>query len=455
MTTEKNSNTTLTSFAQFGLSAPLLKAITGAGYTVPTPIQSQAIPLLLDGRDIIGQAQTGTGKTAAFLLPILERLELRGNGVQALILTPTRELAIQVAEAVDLFGRGTSGLRAMPVYGGTAIGKQIAALRRGLHVVVGTPGRVIDLIERGALDLRSVRNVVLDEADEMLRMGFIADVEWILKQTPADRQTALFSATMPDAVRRVADRHLRKPAILRIERAPATMPDIDERYVTVAEHRKMETLTSLLECETSGGTATLIFVRTKVGAANVARRLQDAGYEAEPMHGGMTQPQRERVIRAMRAGRVEIVVATDVAARGLDIDRIAHVVNYDIPGDAESYLHRIGRTGRAGRSGKAFLFVTPREGGMMRQIESAIGRRLKPSETIAHSAAPHKDAGAVAPKAAAPKAAAPKAAAPKAAAPKAAAPKVAPRKGAAPKTSASKTAARFGRRSARPRFQQS
>ncbi|HVZ39402.1 MAG TPA: DEAD/DEAH box helicase [Candidatus Kapabacteria bacterium] len=438
MTTEKNNNTTGTSFAQFGLSAPLLKAVAGAGYTAPTPIQSQAIPLLLQGSDIIGQAQTGTGKTAAFVLPMLERIQVRGNGVQALILTPTRELAIQVAEAVDLFGRCMSGLRAMPVYGGTAIGRQINALRRGLHVVVGTPGRVIDLIERGALDLRAVRYVVLDEADEMLRMGFIADVEWILKQTPAGRQTALFSATMPDAVRRVADRHLQKPAIVRIERAPATMPDIEERYVNVAENRKMETLTSLLERETAGGTATLIFVRTKMGAANVARRLQSAGYEAEPMHGGMSQPQRERVIRAMRAGHVEIVVATDIAARGLDIDRIAHVVNYDIPGDAESYLHRIGRTGRAGRSGKAFLFVTPREGGMMRQIESAIGRRLKPSETIAHSAVPHTTVRADAPKASTAKGGAQKAA--------------------APKTPASKAAARYGRRparSGRARFQQS
>lgn len=384
-TNTKKKNITESAFDSFGLSAPLVDSVIEAGYTVPTPIQMQAIPLLLSGRDMIGQAQTGTGKTAAFVLPMLDQLDLFRAPVQALILTPTRELALQVYEAVGQFGRRLSRLRAMPVYGGTGIGKQIAGLRRGAHVVVGTPGRIIDLIERGALDLRHVRHVVLDEADEMLRMGFIADVEWILSQTPDDRQTALFSATMPPAIRRVADRYLRNPETVRIERVAATAPDIEERYISVAEDQKMGTLAHLLRSEAQDGTATLIFVRTKHGAANVARRLQQHGYQAEPMHGGMSQPQREHVIRGMRTGHVEIVVATDVAARGLDVDRIARVVNYDIPGDAEAYQHRIGRTGRAGRSGKAFLFVTPREGGMMRQIESVIGRRLKRSETAMHS----------------------------------------------------------------------
>ena len=372
-------------FAQLGLSAPLLQLLDEVGYEAPTPIQQRTIPLMLAGRNLIGQAQTGTGKTAAFALPILDQLDLSENVVQALVLTPTRELAIQVAEAVHGYSKYLGRVRVLPIYGGDSIGKQIGRLRGGLHVVVGTPGRVMDHLRRGTLELTAVKTVVIDEADEMLRMGFIEDVEWILGQTPADRQTALFSATMPREIRRIADRHLANPATVEIKHKTATVPTVEQHYVHVLEKQKVDALTQLLEAEAVEDGAILIFVHTKVGAADLGEKLQARGYAAEAMHGDMNQAQRESVIRRMREGQIEIVVATDVAARGLDIENIGHVINYDIPNDPESYVHRIGRTARAGRAGKAILFVTPRETRMQREIERFTGQRLTAMKVPSHA----------------------------------------------------------------------
>jgi ATP-dependent RNA helicase DeaD len=366
------------SFDQFGLGEPLLKAIADVGYEAPSPIQQKTIPLLLEGRDVVGQAQTGTGKTAAFALPILERLDPSGKGVQALVLTPTRELAIQVAEAFHTYAKHLGGVRVLPVYGGQPIHQQLRRLQSGAHVVVGTPGRVMDHLRRETLDLVGLKTVVLDEADEMLRMGFIEDVEWILEHTPAERQTALFSATMPREVRRIAERHLRNPASVEIEHKTLTVPTVEQRYINVSEGQKPDALTRLLEAEAGAGEAALIFARTKVGAAELTEKLQARGYAAEAMHGDMSQSQREAVIRRMRGGQVEIVVATDVAARGLDVERITLVINYDMPNDVESYVHRIGRTGRAGRAGKSLLFVTPRQQRMKREVEQYTGQRIEP-----------------------------------------------------------------------------
>jgi len=364
-------------FAQLGLSVHLLQALSDLGYETPTPIQQQTIPLLLAGRDLIGQAQTGTGKTAAFALPILERLDLSVSATQALVLAPTRELAIQVAEAIHAYARHLGQVRVMPVYGGDPIYKQLQRLRAGLHVVVGTPGRVMDHLRRGTLRLEALKIVVLDEADEMLRMGFVEDIEWILEQAPAPRQTVLFSATMPPAVRRIAGRYLTHPVTVEIKHKILTVPTVEQHYLHVLEKQKLETLTHLLEIETAPDEANLIFVRTKLRAAEVADKLQMRGYAVEAMHGDMNQPQRESVIRRMREGQVDTVIATDVAARGLDIDHIARVINYDIPNDPESYIHRIGRTARAGRAGQAILFVAPRETRMVQEIERYIGQRLK------------------------------------------------------------------------------
>lgn len=372
-------------FAQLGLSAPLIQLLSEVGYEAPTSIQQKTIPLLLAGRNLIGQAQTGTGKTAAFALPILDRLDLNERAVQALVLTPTRELAIQVAEAVHGYSKYLGRVRVMPIYGGDPISKQIGRLRGGLHIVVGTPGRVMDHLRRGTLDLAFVKTVVIDEADEMLRMGFIEDVEWILGQTPADRQTALFSATMPREVRRIADRHLADPVMVEIKRKTLTVPTVEQHYVHVLEKQKVEALTQLLETEAVEGEAILIFASTKVGVADLADKLQSRGYAAEAMHGDMTQAQRESVIRRLREEQVEIVVATDVAARGLDIEHISHVINFDIPNDPESYVHRIGRTARAGRAGKAILFVTPRETRMQRVIEQFTGQRLTAMKVPSHA----------------------------------------------------------------------
>jgi ATP-dependent RNA helicase DeaD len=364
-------------FTDLGLGTPITDVLRELGYEVPTPIQRATIPLLLEGRDLIGQAQTGTGKTAAFALPILERIDVSVRQPQALVLAPTRELAIQVAEAIHTYSRHMKGTRAMPVYGGEPIQKQISRLRGGIHVVVGTPGRVMDHLRRGTLDPGSLKFVVLDEADEMLRMGFLEDVEWILQQVPEDRQTALFSATMPREVRRIAESYLKNPASAEIRRTTMTVPATEQQYLQVAQRQKLDALTQLLELEATTGEAILIFARTKLGCAELVDKLQARGYAAEAMHGDMNQSQRESVIRRMRSGQVEIVAATDVAARGLDVERLSLVINYDMPSDVESYVHRIGRTGRAGRTGKAILFVTPRENRMLREIERYTKQQLK------------------------------------------------------------------------------
>ena len=363
-------------FARLGLGEPIRLTLDELGYEAPTPIQEQTIPLLLAGRDVIGQAQTGTGKTAAFALPILTQLDLSLNAVQALVLTPTRELAIQVSEAIHTYSKHVGKVRVVPIYGGDSIQKQIGRLRGGVHIVVGTPGRLMDHLRRDTLDFGELKTVVLDEADEMLRMGFLEDVEWILGQMPEKRQTALFSATMPREVRRIADRYLHDPATIEITHKTLTVPTVEQHFIHVVENQKLEALSLLLETEAISGEAILIFARTKLRAAEVAERLQGRGYAAEAMHGDMNQVQRESVVRRLRAGQVEIVVATDVAARGLDVERIARVINYDIPYDPEAYVHRIGRTARAGRAGKAILFVTPREERMMREIERFTRQKL-------------------------------------------------------------------------------
>jgi ATP-dependent RNA helicase DeaD len=364
------------SFEGLGLGEPLVRTLVDLGYEVPTPIQARTIPLLLAGRDVIGQAQTGTGKTAAFALPTLERLDPKRPRVQALVLTPTRELALQVSEAFHKYARYVGNVRVLPVYGGQPIHKQVDRLEAGVHVVVGTPGRVMDHLRRGTLNFDALATVVLDEADEMLRMGFIEDVEWILEQAPEGVQTALFSATMPREVRRVADRHLSDPASVQIEQKTLTVPTIEQQYINVSEQSKLDALTRLLETEPID--AVLVFVRTKTRAAELTEQLQGRGYAAEEMHGDMSQVQREAVIRRLRAGQAEIIVATDVAARGLDVERVSHVVNYDIPTDVEAYVHRIGRTARAGREGKAILLVAPRQQRMLRDIEAYTRQRIEP-----------------------------------------------------------------------------
>jgi len=363
-------------FAALGLSKPLLETLSGLGYEAPTPIQARTIPALLAGRDLIGQAQTGTGKTAAFALPILQQLDLKSHATQALVLTPTRELAMQVSEAMHSYAKKLEGVTVLPVYGGAPIFGQMKHLQRGAHVVVGTPGRLIDHLDRGTLDLAKVRMVVLDEADEMLKMGFIDEVERMLSLVPKPRQVALFSATMPEPIARIAQRHLVSPERVEIEHHGISAPDIEQRFLNVAEGQKLEVLTQMLELEEAD--AVLIFRRTKNGAAELAEKLGGRGFVAEAMHGDMKQPERESVIRRLRGGKIDIVVATDVAARGLDVEQITHVVNYDIPNDVEAYVHRIGRTGRAGRSGVATLFITPRERRMMREIERFTGTQIKP-----------------------------------------------------------------------------
>ena len=340
-------------FADFELKDELLKAVNELGYETPSPIQLKTIPLLLEGRDIVGQAQTGTGKTAAFALPALQKIDTQTSKIQVLVLTPTRELAIQVAEAFHSYAKHLGRIRVLPVYGGQSISQQMKHLRSGVQVIVGTPGRVMDHMRRETIDLTTLKMVVLDEADEMLRMGFQEDVEWILSHTPETRQTALFSATMPKQVRRIADKYLNNPINIETERKTMTVPTITQFYVNVSEGQKTDALTRILEADSTSGEAVLIFHRTKIGADKLTEKLQARGYAAEAMHGDMNQNQRESVIKRLKNGQVEIVVATDVAARGLDVEQITSVINYDIPGDTESYVHRIGRTGRAGREGKS------------------------------------------------------------------------------------------------------
>ena len=366
---------TVTAFSQFALTKSILKVIDDVGYETPTPIQVQTIPLLLEGKDVLGQAQTGTGKTAAFALPILSNLELKQKDPQVLVLAPTRELAIQVAEAFQKYATHIKGFHVLPIYGGQDYRGQIRGLQRGVHVVVGTPGRVMDHMRRGTLKLGNLSTLVLDEGDEMLRMGFIDDVKWILEQTPSDRQTALFSATMPQQIRRIAAQHLNEPTEIIIKVKTSTAETIRQRFWPVSGLHKLDALTRILEAEPFD--AMLIFVRTKTATVELSEKLQARGYNSVPLNGDIPQNQRERTIGQLKNGKVEIVVATDVAARGLDVDRISHVVNYDIPYDTEAYVHRIGRTGRAGRQGDAILFVAPREKRMLHAIERATRKKIE------------------------------------------------------------------------------
>ena len=363
------SDTSFPLFADLKLSTPLLRVLQELGYESPSPIQAATIPLLLEGRDVLGQAQTGTGKTAAFALPILERIDIKPTAPQALVLAPTRELAIQVAEAFQRYAMYIPGFHVLPIYGGQSYGPQLSALRRGVHVVVGTPGRVIDHIEKNSLDLSQLKTLVLDEADEMLRMGFIDDVETILQRTPESRQTALFSATMPSAIRRIAQTYLHNPAEVTIAAKTGTADNIRQRYWLVSGMHKLDALTRILEAEPFDGM--IIFARTKLGTEELATKLQARGFSATAINGDMAQQQRERTIQLLKDGNIDILVATDVAARGLDVERISHVINYDVPYDPESYTHRIGRTGRAGRSGEAILFIAPRERNLLKAIERA------------------------------------------------------------------------------------
>jgi len=356
-------------FADLGLSEAVMKAVAAVGYESPSPIQAATIPALLAGRDVLGQAQTGTGKTAAFALPVLSNADLSQTKPQALVLAPTRELAIQVAEAFQKYAEAIPGFRVLPVYGGQPYAQQLSALKRGVHVVVGTPGRVIDHLDRGTLDLSQLKTLVLDEADEMLRMGFIDDVEAVLKKLPEQRQVALFSATMPPAIRRIAQTYLQDPAEVTIAAKTTTSANIRQRYWWVSGMHKLDALTRILEVEPFDGM--IVFARTKAATEELAQKLQARGLAAAAINGDMQQSQRERTIGQLKEGKLDILVATDVAARGLDVERVSHVLNYDIPYDTESYVHRIGRTGRAGRSGEAILFVTPREKGMLRAIERA------------------------------------------------------------------------------------
>ena len=363
-------------FRDLGLPEPLLRALIDVGYETPSPIQAATIPPLLAGRDLLGQAQTGTGKTAAFALPLLARLDLARAQPQVLVLAPTRELAIQVAEAFQRYAMHLPGFHVLPIYGGQGYGPQLAGLKRGAHVVVGTPGRVIDHLERGTLRLDGLACLVLDEADEMLRMGFIDDVEKVFARTPATRQVALFSATMPTPVRRIAQRHLNDPAEITIVARTTTAPNTRQRYWSVSGMHKLDALTRILEAEPFD--AMLVFARTKQSTEELAGKLSARGFSVAAINGDVAQPLRERAVQQLKDGQIDILVATDVAARGLDVDRISHVLNYDIPYDTESYVHRIGRTGRAGRSGEAILFVAPRERGMLRTIERATRQPITP-----------------------------------------------------------------------------
>ena len=370
-------STSVESFADLGLSDTLLQTLTQIGYETPSPIQAQCIPVLLEGHDLIGMAQTGTGKTAAFALPLMEQIDIKVSKPQALILTPTRELAIQVAEALQSYAKNLPGFHVLPIYGGQSYTIQLKQLSRGAHIIVGTPGRVMDHLERKTLNLDNLKTLVLDEADEMLRMGFIDDVEWILERTPAQHQTALFSATMPEQIRRVAQKYLVEPREIKIKSATATVAAIRQVYWQVSGMHKLDALTRILEVEDNFDAA-IIFVRTKNATVELADKLSARGYAAAALNGDLNQQMRERVIEQLKSGALDIVVATDVAARGIDVPRVSHVVNYDIPYDTEAYVHRIGRTGRAGRTGNAILFVAPREVSMLRSIERATRSPIAP-----------------------------------------------------------------------------
>lgn len=366
------------SFQNLALIDPVLRALDDAGYEIPTPIQAKTIPPLIEGRDIIGQAQTGTGKTAAFALPVLSHIDTSNNRPQALVLAPTRELAIQVAEAFQGYGKHIDGFHVLPIYGGQSYQIQLKQLRRAAHVVVGTPGRVIDHIKRGTLDLSQLKFLVLDEADEMLRMGFIDDVEWVMGQTPPGRQIALFSATMPQVIRKIAQKYLDNPVEISIQTKTRTADTIRQRFWSVSGYHKLDALTRILEVEAFDGM--IVFVRTKVATVELSEKLEARGYNAAPLSGDVPQSQRERTVDRLKKGKLDILVATDVAARGLDVDRVSHVINYDMPYDPEAYVHRIGRTGRAGRAGEAILFVTPREKRLLSSLERSTKQKIERME---------------------------------------------------------------------------
>lgn len=368
----------ITNFSDLGLSEQILQVVKAIGYEQPSPIQAAAIPALLAGEDILGTAQTGTGKTAAFALPLLSRLDPKQTKPQILVLAPTRELAIQVAEAFQSYAQGLKGFHVLPIYGGQEMSGQLRQLRRGVQVVVGTPGRIMDHLNRGSLDLSELKSLVLDEADEMLRMGFIDDVEWILERIPEQRQTALFSATMPAPIRKVANRYMRNPREIKIVSSTSTGDNIEQVYWMVSGTNKLDALTRILEVESFDGM--IIFVRTKTATVELAEKLEARGYSTSALNGDMNQALRERTVERLKSGKLDIVIATDVAARGLDVDRVSHVLNYDIPYDSEAYVHRIGRTGRAGRSGKAILFVAPRERRLLHVIEKATRQPILPME---------------------------------------------------------------------------
>jgi len=365
-------------FTSLGVAEPILRALNEIGYETPSPIQAASIPPLLEGSDLLGMAQTGTGKTAAFALPLLTRLETSRREPQLLVLAPTRELAIQVAEACQSYAKYIPDFHVLPIYGGQSYETQLRQLRRGVQVIVGTPGRVMDHIRRGSLNLDNLEALVLDEADEMLRMGFIDDVEWILDHTPETRQIALFSATMPPQIKRVAQKYLNDAKEVKIAAKTATATTITQKYWRVSGLHKLDALTRILELQQFD--AMLIFVRTKSATEELAEKLSARGYSAEALNGDMSQQQRERTVERLKNGKTDILIGTDVVARGLDVERISHVLNYDIPYDAESYVHRIGRTGRAGRSGEAILFVAPREQRMLRTIERATKQPIERME---------------------------------------------------------------------------
>jgi len=363
-------------FEDLGLPPEMVQSLAEFGYESPSPIQAEAIPFLLDGRDIIGQAQTGTGKTAAFALPLLARLNIEKCAPQVLVLAPTRELAIQVAESFQKYARSIKGFHVLPIYGGQGYHHQLKPLKRGVHVVVGTPGRVCDHIRRGSLKLNDLQCLVLDEADEMLKMGFIEEVNWVLEQAPEKRQIALFSATMPAEIKRIATKYLNQPAEAKIKAKQATADTINQRFQVISGRRKIDALSRIIELEETD--AVLVFVRTKISSAIVAEQLEARGLNAAALNGDIVQAQREKIVQRLKNGGIDIIVATDVAARGLDVSRISHVVNFDAPTDPESYVHRIGRTGRAGSTGEAILFVTPREKRLLNLLERVTKATINP-----------------------------------------------------------------------------
>jgi ATP-dependent RNA helicase DeaD len=379
MSDTQENNKSQTKFSDLGLSDAILKVLDSIGYETPSPIQEQCIAHLLNGHDVIGQAQTGTGKTAAFALPLIDQIDIKLNAPQLLILAPTRELAIQVSEAVQTYARGMKGFHVLPIYGGQSYDVQLRPLKRGVHAVVGTPGRVMDHIKRGTLKLDNLKSFVLDEADEMLKMGFIDDIKWVMEHIPQERQIALFSATMPSVIKKVAEKFLNQPKIVKVKTKTETATTITQKYCMVGGlSQKLEALTRILEVITFD--AMIIFTKTKTMTIELAEKLSARGFSAEAINGDIQQTQRERIINNYKKGKIDILVATDVAARGLDVERISHVVNYDIPHDPESYVHRIGRTGRAGRTGEAILFVSNRERRMLSTIERVTRQKIAPLE---------------------------------------------------------------------------